>query len=127
LLRIYEKKSNSKKLKNKKFFGPLELLELHLKTSNTHNFWSVGPKNTIFVLPRSLFQGTSSQKVSKNPKIHCIYSSLSKIEKSRFGSLRTLGINEGNTSLPLETSLPPIVMSGNTSGNMVRRKIDTSQ
>jgi hypothetical protein len=74
-------------------FDVPELPKLHLKTSNTHNFWSIGPKNTIFVLPQSFFQGASSQKVSKNPKIYCIYNSLSKNELSHFGSLRTLGVN----------------------------------
>jgi hypothetical protein len=33
-----EKKSSPKKLKNKKIFGLLELPEVYLKTSNTHNF-----------------------------------------------------------------------------------------
>jgi hypothetical protein len=47
------------------FFG---LPELHLKTSNTHNFWSVCPKNTKFILPRSLLQSLASQKVSKIQK-----------------------------------------------------------
>jgi hypothetical protein len=45
------------------FSSPL-LPRLLLKTSNIHNFWSVGPKNMIF-FPRSLLRDTSSQKVSK--------------------------------------------------------------
>jgi hypothetical protein len=99
------KKSNPKKLKNKNKIGLPELPELHLKTSNTHNFWSVGPKNTIIVLPQNLFQGASSQKVSKNPKIYCIYNSLSKNEKSHFGSLnRTLGVNYDLVDIPLKRS-----------------------
>jgi hypothetical protein len=35
------------------------------KTSNTHNFWSVGPKIMKFVLTRSLQRDAFSQKVSK--------------------------------------------------------------
>jgi hypothetical protein len=93
------KKIQLKKVLKNKFFGLPELPELHLKTSNTHNFWSVGPKNAIFVLPRSLFQGASSQKVSKNPKIYCIYSKMSKNENSRFGSLRTLGVKNIKRSI----------------------------
>jgi hypothetical protein len=50
-------------------------------------------KFTIFVLSQSLFQGASLQKVSKNPKIYCIYSSLPKNAKSHFGSLSLLGVN----------------------------------
>jgi hypothetical protein len=38
LLRIYKKKSNLEKFKNKKIFGLPKLPKLHLKTSNTHNF-----------------------------------------------------------------------------------------
>jgi hypothetical protein len=38
------------------------------KTSNTHNFWSVGPKIMKFVLTRSLWQD-ASQTISKNLKI----------------------------------------------------------
>jgi hypothetical protein len=38
------------------------LPKLLLKTSSTHNFWSVGLKNTIF-FTRSLREDTSSQKV----------------------------------------------------------------
>jgi hypothetical protein len=46
-----------------------------------------------FVLLRSLWRGASSQKVSKNPKIYCIHSSLPKNAKSRFGFLGLLGVN----------------------------------
>jgi hypothetical protein len=42
---------------------------LLLKTSNTHNFWSVGPKIMKFVLTQSLLQGACSQKVSENLKV----------------------------------------------------------
>jgi hypothetical protein len=42
---------------------------LLLKTSNIHNFWSVGPKIMKFVLTRCLWRDASSQKVSKNLKI----------------------------------------------------------
>jgi hypothetical protein len=45
-----------------------------------------------FVLPQSLLQGASSQKVSKNPKIYCIHSSLPKNAKSHFGFLGPLGV-----------------------------------
>ena len=37
------------------------LPRLLLKFSNTHNFWSIGPKIMKFVLPQSLLQGTCSQ------------------------------------------------------------------
>jgi hypothetical protein len=65
-----QKKIQPKKIKKLNFFW---LPELHQKTSNTHNFWSIqkiGPKYTKFVPPRSLLWGTSSQKVLKNPKIY---------------------------------------------------------
>jgi hypothetical protein len=35
------------------------LPRLHLKTSNTHNFWTVAPKIMKFVLTQSLFQDAS--------------------------------------------------------------------
>jgi hypothetical protein len=69
------------------FLKSFWLPELSLKTSNTHNFLSVGPKNTKFVLPRSLLRGASSQKVSKEPKIYCIHSSLPKNTKAILASL----------------------------------------
>jgi hypothetical protein len=46
-----------------------------------------------FVLPRSLWQGALSNKVSKNQKIYCIHNSLPKNAKSRFGFLGPLGVN----------------------------------
>jgi hypothetical protein len=56
------KKIQPQKIKKLKVFW---LPELHLKTINTHNFWPVGPKNTKFILPRSLLQDTSLQKKKK--------------------------------------------------------------
>jgi hypothetical protein len=47
----------------------LTLLTLLLNSSNIQNFLSIGSKNTIFVLLRSLLQDASLQKVSKNLKI----------------------------------------------------------
>jgi hypothetical protein len=61
---------------------------LLLKTSNTHNFWSVGPKNSIFLFPRSLLRDASSQKVSKNLKIMWAHVTLTKIGLS---AVRTFG------------------------------------
>jgi hypothetical protein len=45
------------------------LPRLLLKTSNTYNFWSIGPKIMKFVLTRSLWRDASSQIISKNLKI----------------------------------------------------------
>jgi hypothetical protein len=45
------------------------LPKLLLKFSNTHNFWSVGPKIMKIVPPQSLFRGACLQKVSKNLKL----------------------------------------------------------
>jgi hypothetical protein len=42
--------------------------KLLLKTSNTHNFWSVGSKIMKFVLIQSLWQDASSQKSFKKSK-----------------------------------------------------------
>jgi hypothetical protein len=42
---------------------------VHLKTSNTHNFWTVAPKIMKFALTQSLYWDASSEKVSKNLKI----------------------------------------------------------
>jgi hypothetical protein len=57
-----------------------------------------------FVLPRSLWRGASSKKVSKNPKIYCIHSSLPKNAKSRFGFLGLLGVK-----IPLFQDVPDVV------------------
>jgi hypothetical protein len=46
----------------------LALPKLLLKTSNTYNFWSVGPKNMKFVVSQILLRGTFSQKNSKDQK-----------------------------------------------------------
>jgi hypothetical protein len=64
------------------------------QTSNTHNFWSVGPKNMIFVLSQSLFQGASIQKVSKNRIFYCTHSNVLKNAKSHFGFLSPLGLKD---------------------------------
>jgi hypothetical protein len=45
------------------------LPRVHLKTSNTHNFWSVAPKIMKFALMQSLFRDASSHKVSNFFKI----------------------------------------------------------
>jgi hypothetical protein len=59
-------------------FGQLHLIvqhmpalpRVHLKTSNTHNFWTVAPNKIMkFALTRSFFRDASSQKVSNNLKI----------------------------------------------------------
>jgi hypothetical protein len=47
----------------------LALPIVHLKTWNSHNFWTVAPKIMKFVLTWGLFWDASSQKVSKNLKI----------------------------------------------------------
>jgi hypothetical protein len=53
----------------------------------------VGPKNTKFILPQSLLQGASSQKVSKNQKNYCIHRSLPKSAKINFRADCALGVN----------------------------------
>jgi hypothetical protein len=45
------------------------------------------------------------QKVSKNPKIHCIHSSLPKNAESHFGSLGPLGIKFVFDGLPIDTEV----------------------
>jgi hypothetical protein len=66
--------------------------ELHLKTSNTHNFLSIGPKNTTFILPQRLLHSASLQKVSKNQKNYCTCRSLPKSAKTNFRVDYPLGI-----------------------------------
>jgi hypothetical protein len=51
-------------------------------------------KKYDFCTLAKLILSASSQKVSKNQKNYCIYSSLFKNEKSCFGSLRTLGVKK---------------------------------
>jgi hypothetical protein len=69
------------------------LRRVHLKTSNTHNFWSVAPKIMKFALTRSLFQDASSKKVSKNLKIVWDHTIQPKIGLSPVGTSGPLGVN----------------------------------
>jgi hypothetical protein len=68
------------------------LPELHLKNSNTHNFLSIGPKDTNFILPQSLLRGASLQKVFKNPKFIALIRAYPKTAKAKIWPLRTSGI-----------------------------------
>jgi hypothetical protein len=52
----------------------------------------MSPNVTYSVSLESYHPYLPPQKVSKIPKIECIHSSLPRNEKSRFGSLRTLGV-----------------------------------
>jgi hypothetical protein len=53
----------------------------------------MSPNVTCTVTLESYNPYLHPQKVSKNPKIYCIHSSLPKNTKSRFGSLGPLGVN----------------------------------
>jgi hypothetical protein len=63
------------------------------KTSNIHNFWSVGPNIMKFVLKRSLRQDASLQKVSKNLKIVWGQATLTKTGLVTLGTYGPLGVN----------------------------------
>jgi hypothetical protein len=63
------------------------------KFSNTHNFWSVGPKIMKFVPSQSLFWGTYSQKVSKNLRIKGNQLALPKTGLSTVQTFGPLGDN----------------------------------
>jgi hypothetical protein len=65
---------------------------VHLKTSNTHNFWTVVPKIMKFALTRSLFRDASSQKVSKNLKIVWDHTTQPIIGLSPVGTSGPLGV-----------------------------------
>jgi hypothetical protein len=57
------------------------------------HFWTMSPNITCSVSLESYNPYLHPEKVSKNPKIHRIHSSLSNNAKSHFGSLGSLGIN----------------------------------
>jgi hypothetical protein len=65
---------------------------LLLKTSNIHNFWSIGPEIMKFVLTQSLLQDASSQKVPKNLKIKWGQVTLPKTGLATLGTFGTLGV-----------------------------------
>jgi hypothetical protein len=67
------------------------LPRLLLKTSNTHNYWSVGPKNAIF-FPWSLRQDECSQKASKILKIVWAQVTLTKTGLSAVRIFGPLGV-----------------------------------
>jgi hypothetical protein len=69
------------------------LPRVHLKTSNTHNFWTVATKIMKFALMRSLFWDASSEKVSKKIlKIVWDHTTQPRIGLSLVGTSRPLGV-----------------------------------
>jgi hypothetical protein len=67
-------------------FTVVEIMpELGLKLSKPHNFSTVSPNVTCNSSLESYHPYLLPQKVSKNPKIYCIYSSLPKPAKNHFG------------------------------------------
>jgi hypothetical protein len=52
----------------------------------------MSPNVTYSISLKSYHPYLEPQKVSKNPKIYCIHSNLSKNAKSHFGSLDPLGV-----------------------------------
>jgi hypothetical protein len=69
------------------------LPRLLLKTLNTHNFWSIGPKIMKFVLTWSLLRDICSQKLSKNLKINWVQVTLPKTGLVIPGTFGLLGVN----------------------------------
>jgi hypothetical protein len=69
------------------------LPRLLLKTSNTHNFWSVVPKIMKFVLTWSLLWDACSQKVSENLKIKWDQVTMPNTGLSTVQTFGPLGIN----------------------------------
>jgi hypothetical protein len=67
---------------------------VHLKTSNTHNFWTVAPKIMKFALMQSLFRDASAQKVFKNLKIVWDHTTQPITGLSLVRSSGPLGVNE---------------------------------
>jgi hypothetical protein len=59
--------------------------ELGLKSSKPHNFSTMSPNVTCNGSLESYHSYLLPQKVSKNPKIYCIHSSLPKLAKTHFG------------------------------------------
>jgi hypothetical protein len=53
----------------------------------------MSPNVTCSISLESYHPYLQPQKLSKNPKIYCIHSSLPKDAKSHFGSLGPLGVN----------------------------------
>jgi hypothetical protein len=72
----------------------LSLPRFLLKTSNIHNFLSVGPKNMKYVLPQNLLRGAFSQKNSK--KINWDQVTLLKTGLSAVQTFGPLGIKNTN-------------------------------
>jgi hypothetical protein len=69
------------------------------KISNTHNFWSLGPKIMKFVLMQSLLRDTSLQKVLKHLKIMWGQATLTKTGLVTPSTYGPLGINEDGHTL----------------------------
>jgi hypothetical protein len=72
------------------------LPRLLLETSNTHNFWSVGPKKYDFFFPQRLLRDASLQKVSKNLKIVWAQVTLTKTGLSAVWTFSPLEVNGVN-------------------------------
>jgi hypothetical protein len=66
--------------------------KLRLKSLKPHNFRTMSPNAMCSISLESCNPYLQSQKVSKNPKIYCIHSSLLKSAKSHFGCLCPLGV-----------------------------------
>jgi hypothetical protein len=69
------------------------LPKLLLKTSNIHNFWSLGSKIMKFILTQSLLQDACLQKVSKNLKIKWGQVTVPKTGLVTLSTFSPLGVN----------------------------------
>jgi hypothetical protein len=82
------------------------LPRVHLKTSNTHNFWTVVPEIMKFALTWSLFRDASSQKVSKNLKIVWDHTTQPRTDLSPVGTSGSLGVKVHSSCYLYRTSRP---------------------
>jgi hypothetical protein len=93
------------------------LPRLLLNFSNIHYFWSIGPKIMKYKLPRSLFQGICSQKVSKNLKIKLNQVTL---PKSGLSTVRTFGPIGVNCLFSIKVSYSKIIVILENSSNATK-------
>jgi hypothetical protein len=63
LLRIYEKKSNPKKLKNKNFFSSGNPITVFV---SPYNYFSITPIAMVFFFPQSSFYKDYTLQIKKN-------------------------------------------------------------
>ena len=87
-------------------FSPCPALSrLLLKTSNTHNFWFIGPRIMKFVLTQSLLRGACSRKVSKKIKTIWDQVTLPKSGLVTPSTFKTTGVNHISTFITAQRYL----------------------